>query len=102
MQINIESIGKTAVLQLEGDFVFNSNKALRDACVTVFANASTELVQLELSQVGYLDSSALGMMLLMKEKAGKTGKSLQIKGAQGYVLQVLEVAKFDQMFELRH
>jgi hypothetical protein len=41
-------------------------------------------------------------MLLMKEKALSAGKEIQIKGAQGMVLQVLEVAKFDRLFTLLH
>jgi anti-anti-sigma factor len=100
MEIIMGTVGKTAVLQLDGQFVFDSHKALRAACASIFADTTTDFIQLELSRVEYLDSSALGLMLLMKEKAGKSGKGIQIKGAQGTVLQVLEVAKFDRIFEL--
>lgn len=100
MEINIETFGKTAVLQLDGQFVFDSHKALRAVCAPILANATTDFIQLELSRVEYLDSSALGLMLLMKEKAVNAGKAVQIKGARGTVLQVLEVAKFDRFFEL--
>lgn len=100
MEINIETTGKTAVLQLEGEFVFDSHKVLRAACAPILANTSTDFIQLELSRVKYLDSSALGLMLLMKEKAASAGKAVQIKGARGTVLQVLEVAKFDHIFDV--
>ena len=100
MQVNFTTFGKTAVLQLEGAFVFGSHKALRAACRPILDNQKTEFIQLELSRVEYLDSSALGMMLLMKDKALSAGKTIQIKGAQGIVLEVLEVAKFDRFFAL--
>jgi anti-anti-sigma factor len=102
MQVNLTSFGKTTVLQLEGAFVFDSHRALRAVCRPILDNPNTQFIQLELSHVEYLDSSALGMMLLMKEKALSAGKEIQIKGAQGMVLQVLEVAKFDRLFTLLH
>lgn len=102
MQIQIENHGRTAVMQLAGQFVFTSHKVLRDACRRLLQDPATECIQLEMSKVEYLDSSALGMLLLMKEKLTTASKEIQIKGAQGLVLQVLEVAKFDRMFTLLH
>jgi HptB-dependent secretion and biofilm anti anti-sigma factor len=98
MQINISSYGRSAVVHLEGNFVFDCHKQLREACGPLVSDTATQVIQIELSEVDYLDSSALGMMLLIKEKAERAGKSIQIKGAQGIVLQVLEVAKFDVLF----
>lgn len=100
MHINIESYGKIAELQLAGNFVFGCHKTLRAACRSLLQDSATECIQLEMSKVEYLDSSALGMLLLMKEKVVAAGKDIQIKGAQGIVLQVLEVAKFNGMFKL--
>ncbi len=90
------------MLQLEGAFVFGGHRDLRTVCRPILDNPNTQIIQLELSHVDYLDSSALGMMLLMKEKALSAGKEIQIKGARGIVLQVLEVAKFDRLFTLLH
>ena len=100
MEINAHNFGKTAVFELEGRFVFESHKTLRTACEPAIANDTTACIQLEMSQVEYLDSAALGMLLLVKEKAGKAGKVVQIKGARGIALQVLQVARFDQIFEI--
>jgi anti-anti-sigma factor len=100
MHINIQNIGITTVLELDGEFVFESFSTLRQACRPILDNAAIKFIQIELSKVNYVDSSALGMMLLMKEKAGHAGKLVQIKGAHGHVRGVLEVAKFDRMFEL--
>jgi len=100
MQINISSYGRAAIVHLEGSFVFDSHKQLRAACGPLFNDTATQVIEIELSKVDYLDSSALGLMLLIKEKADRAGKSIQIKGAQGIVMQVLEVAKFDALFEM--
>jgi len=102
MQIHTENYGKTAELRLQGKFVFDTFKPLRDACMLALDDSAIERIRLELSQVEYLDSSALGMLLLVKEKASKLGKDVHIKGAKGIVMDVLEVAKFKQMFEFQN
>jgi anti-anti-sigma regulatory factor len=53
-----------------------------------------------MDKVEYLDSSALGMMLLLKEKSGAMGKMIQIRGVRGVAQQVLEVANFHKIFDI--
>jgi HptB-dependent secretion and biofilm anti anti-sigma factor len=102
MHIQIESRGKTAILQLSGHFVFGSHKPLREACGNLLQDSATNCIQLDMSGVEYIDSSALGLLLLMRDKVDSAGKEIQIKGAQGVVLQVLEVARFGRIFEILH
>ena len=59
-------------------------------------------INLDLAQVEYLDSSALGMLLLLNERLGKSrSKRLVVGQATGLVRKVLEVAKFDQVMTLQ-
>jgi anti-anti-sigma regulatory factor len=56
----------------------------------------------DLSRVDYLESSALGMLLVMRDRA----KALDIDriallGCRGFVRQILEVASFDKFFSIR-
>lgn len=52
----------------------------------------------DLSKVDYVDSSALGMLLLLREHAAATGAPVFIRKARGQVRDVLVMAKFDRMF----
>lgn len=54
----------------------------------------------DLAKVDYVDSSALGMLLLLREHAGSTGAQVSLRGAHGQVRDVLVMAKFDRMFRL--
>lgn len=60
--------------------------------------AVTELV-LDFSQVGYLDSSALGMMVLLQKKCSGEGKKVKIKAARGTTLEILKMANMQNIIE---
>jgi len=54
----------------------------------------------DLSQTTYLDSAALGMLLLLREYAGEERASITLQGARPNVRWVLEMANFDRLFSL--
>jgi anti-anti-sigma factor len=51
--------------------------------------------------VEYLDSSALGMLLILKERAGATNKRVAITNCRGAVKQVLDIANFGKLFPMK-
>ncbi|HRH82429.1 MAG TPA: STAS domain-containing protein [Thiobacillaceae bacterium] len=67
-------LGDTSTIRVRGRFVFSCQSAFRAACDKALARAETRAIHIDLSQVEYLDSSALGMLLLLKEKATPLGK----------------------------
>ena len=46
------------------------------------------------SGVDYLDSSALGMFLMLRDKLGGANKEVALTGVRGNVKQVLDIANF--------
>ena len=52
------------------------------------------------SGVDYLDSAALGMLLLLREKLGNVRKEVELTGTHGMVKQVLEIANFARLFRI--
>lgn len=89
-----------ARLTLGGRFDFKSRKTLRDAYDPILADPAVRRIELLLSGVEYIDSSALGILLLLKERADKSGKKVILKSPQGTVAQVLGVANFDRLFAI--
>ena len=57
-------------------------------------------IELDFSQVQYLDSSALGMLVLLAKKnaAGK-GSEIVIRGAHGAALDILNMANMQKLYE---
>jgi anti-anti-sigma factor len=63
------------------------------------AGNGTEYV-IDLTDTEYLDSSALGMLLLLREHAGGESSSIEISQASPEVRKILDVANFGKLFKL--
>jgi anti-anti-sigma factor len=101
MQINTNEDGQKAVLKLEGRFDFNASREFRDSYEQILSRRQIESIDVDLADVNYLDSSALGMLLLLREKAEPAGVKLSLINSRGAVRQILEVANFHKLFTLR-
>jgi len=101
MQIATDISGSRAVLNLNGRFDFHSHRDFRSAYEAVLEVAEVRDFEINFRQVDYLDSSALGMLLLLREKAEAAGKNVALAGLQGMVKQVLEIANFGKLFTVR-
>jgi len=53
----------------------------------------------DMLEVDYVDSAALGMLLLLRDHAGE-GRRVTLRNARGQPREVLLMAKFDRMFQL--
>jgi len=54
----------------------------------------------DLAGTDYLDSSALGMLLLLKEKADSESCSVRLVGFTDEIKEILVIASFDKIFTL--
>jgi anti-anti-sigma factor len=69
MQAKVEIVGGAATIALSGRFDFSAHQAFREACAAALDAAQIGELKVDLAGVDYLDSSALGMLLLLREKA---------------------------------
>lgn len=81
-------------IQVSGKFDFSIHNEFRQATKEAEANAKSIVV--DLSNTDYLDSSALGMLLVLRDKA--PGNNVRIVGARTDVKKILEIANFDKLF----
>lgn len=89
-----------AVLRLAGRFDFKAHREFRDAVDSLLAQAATRPLQVDLAEVSYLDSSALGMLLMLRDKAKAANKDVALVGVKGSVRQVLDIANFAKLFAI--
>lgn len=101
MQIRQTITGPLATLHLEGRFDFHSHRDFRAATDAVMQAPEVRQIDINFAKVDYLDSSALGMLLLLREKAEAAGKQVALAGLQGTAKQVLEVANFGKLFTIK-
>ncbi|MBI5330943.1 MAG: STAS domain-containing protein [Betaproteobacteria bacterium] len=100
MQISSKFEGSHATLSLAGRFDFHSHRDFRNAYEKVLEEVRAKEVEVNFSDVDYLDSSALGMLLLLKEKSDAAGKSVVLSSPRGAVRQVLDIANFGKLFKI--
>lgn len=93
--------GSTGRLILVGQFDFNMHKDFREASQALLDAAQVSDIQVDFDQVPFLDSSALGMLLLLKERAALQKKALSLVNCHDTVQQVLEIACFNKMFNIQ-
>jgi anti-anti-sigma factor len=98
MRINI--VDDRAIIALKGRFDFSAFRPFRELYEPVLGNAAVAVIEVDFQKVDYLDSAALGMLLLLREKAEKADKKVLLTNCQGTVLQLFEVANFGRLFEM--
>lgn len=89
-----------AVVRLQGRFDFSAHRELRESCGNLLQAAEVKELDLDLGGVDYIDSSALGMLLLLKERADAVRKRVSLRNCNGVVRQVLDIANFGKIFSI--
>ena len=100
MSISASVSGNTATINMTGRFDFNVQRDFKEAYDPQLKNAAVVAIEVNLAGVDYLDSSALGMLLMLRERAAAAGKGLKLCKAGAGVAQILEIANFSKLFTI--
>lgn len=87
-------------LQIPERFDFGYHKQFTDQYQSILDDSSITNIALDFSRVSYLDSSALGMMVLFQKKAKSQNIKVRIRGAKESAREILQIANFDRLFEI--
>ena len=99
MQTYVHKAGDKATIRLTGRFDFNAHQSFRDAYQLVHGSPRRFVV--DLGGATYLDSSALGMLLLLRDHAGSEQSDIRLINCNADVRKVLCVSNFDQLFKIQ-
>jgi len=88
------------VLSLSGRFDFSIHRDFRANYESLLNSKDVHEIEVDLSGVDYIDSSALGMLLLLREKATEKNIQMTLINPKEAVRQVLEVANFGRLFNI--
>ena len=100
MDISTQSKDQTATIALSGRFDFQVNRPFREACEAALKGPGITVLDLDLSHIDYMDSSALGMLLLVRERATANNQQVLLSGCKGTVKQILDIANFGRLFKM--
>mgnify|MGYP000874991506 CR=1 FL=1 len=100
MPVSLMLQSGTATVVVSGACTRELQHAFRECCEQALGDTECTHLDLDLSAIDCLDSSTLGVLLLVKEKAAGLSKPMRLLGVQGPALQHLQVARFDKLFRL--
>jgi anti-anti-sigma factor len=92
--IRVEQDGPGVALRLEGEMDIACVDAFQDAVRTCMANGSTDLL-VDLSELTFIDSSGLRMLIELWERSRGNGLDVSILQGTGQVRRTLEIAGLD-------
>ena len=90
--------GTLVTVSIAGRFDFSLHREFRDA-YREHASAGLKFV-LDMSRTEYMDSSALGMLLLLREHTGGEKGRVIIRNASATVDKIMRIANFDKLFDM--
>jgi len=101
MAISIQIRDGVARITMTGRFDFQVHREFKEAYIAPLDNAAVNEIEVEMSKVDYLDSSALGMLMLLHERAKAVNKKITLLNSSSAVANVLDVANFGRIFNIK-
>lgn len=95
--VNTDNGNKINIV-VKGRFDFNDHADFRDSYRTYQSRASYTL---NMRDADYMDSSALGMLLLLREHAGGDDAKILVVGCNSEIKKILSIANFQKLFDIQ-
>lgn len=90
--------GGTLTIQVQGRFDFSVHQEFRASYERQKAKPSQYVI--DLKDTIYLDSSALGMLLLLRDHAGGVSSRIRIINCNNDIRKILTISNFGQLFSI--
>jgi HptB-dependent secretion and biofilm anti anti-sigma factor len=96
-------VQKTSITcALNGKLTAFNHDTFRTLIQDVVKRTNLSQCVLELSDLRFIDSGGLGMVLLAKDEFQRKGIALELHNPKGDVKRLLDVAKFDSIVKVVH
>jgi anti-anti-sigma factor len=90
--------GKVLTITVQGRFDFSALQSFRNSYESLETPAERYVIDLKDSE--YLDSSALGMLLALRDYAGGDAADIKIINCKPDVRKILVITKLDELFTI--
>ncbi len=95
---SVATDGNALVIRVVGRFDFSEHEAFRQSYELVPERPARYVV--DLGETSYLDSSALGMLLVLRDHAGGDSADVEIVNCNQDVRKIFSISNFDQLFTI--
>jgi len=99
ISISSKTSGRSVYIQAKSRFDVHSHHDFK-AC---YRNESPDAVyNVDFSETNYIDSSALGILLLLREYAGGEKSDITLSGCSEDLMNVMRATNFDKLFKYKN
>lgn len=98
MSIKVELKGTELTIYIDGVFDITQYAAFNDSYKNYLDQADRFVI--DFRNTTHIDSAALGLMLLLRQKTGAEDSNITLINANEAVQKVLKIAQFQQLFTI--
>lgn len=92
----VSADGQKLTISVRGRFDFAKHREFRES----YEDKALAEVVIDLKEATYLDSSALGMLLLLRDHAGGDNSDIRVVNSSSDVRKILAISNFDKLFDI--
>jgi anti-sigma B factor antagonist len=100
MELTTREDGHVTIMSVQGDLVIGEPETTFKRTVTRLLEEGKVNLLVDLSEVGFLDSSGLGALVRAMTNSQKEGGQTKLLNAGPQVRRLLEMTKLDSVFEI--
>lgn len=97
MEHSFEGEGNGLAIRINGRMTHSDYKGFREILAHINQERPPRVV-FDLAQVDFVDSSALGMLLIVRDAAVQDQREVVLRGATGQVLKLIDIGKLRKYF----
>ena len=98
--VRVDAAAKAVVAAVRGEIDLHNSPDLRGVLLELLAKHEPKRLVLNLSQVPYMDSSAIAVLVEALQKIRKSGGRVFLTDLQPRVKGLLEIARLDSIFSV--
>ncbi|MBF0097737.1 MAG: STAS domain-containing protein [Magnetococcales bacterium] len=99
--VSVIRTDKETIIHVDGKFSFGLHRQFRDAYRHEISDRKKQKrFVVDLSKTEFIDSSALGMLIVLREEAGTREQQIELAHAHPQIRKVLEEASFQRLFQI--
>ncbi len=100
MEINTNIVNNQVIVNLSGGMYVEGAEILREKLIKYMEEGQKHFV-INMTNVDYIDSSGLGVLVSIHKRTRQSMGSLIISGATGFVKELFELTRLDRVFDMQ-
>lgn len=100
-QLRVTKNKNIATIHMGEHFVFLMHRQFRTTYQNILQDSAVNTLEIDLASVKSLDSSALGMLLLLRDRVHVLDKSIFLVKPSSLVASVFDIANFHKIFSMQ-